>query len=190
MFPRRNIHKCTWTSPDGKNHNQIDQMLIDNKWNSSVLEVRSFKGVDCDTDRFVVVAKVRELLAVSKEAAQSFDEERFNVRKLNELEVRKQYQVETANWFAALENISDDEDINRDWENIEENLKTPAKENLVLQELKQHKAWFGEECLGILGQRKQTKLQWIHDPSERSEDNLSNVTRVASGHFGKNRRHI
>jgi len=38
----------------------------------------------------VVVAKVRERLAVSKQAAQKFDGERFNLRKLNEQEVRKQ----------------------------------------------------------------------------------------------------
>ena len=61
----------------------------------------------------MVVAKVREILAVSKQAAQRFDGERFNLRKLNELEVRKQYQIEITNMFAALENLSDDEDINR-----------------------------------------------------------------------------
>jgi len=38
-----------------------------------------------------------------------------NVRKLNELEVRKQYQNEIKNRFAALENISHYEEINRAW---------------------------------------------------------------------------
>jgi len=35
-----------------------------------------------------VVAKVRETLTGSKEAAQKFDVERFNLRKLNKLEVK------------------------------------------------------------------------------------------------------
>jgi hypothetical protein len=48
-----------------------------------------FQGADCDTDHYLVVAKVRERLAVSKEAAQKFDAERFNFKKLSELEVRK-----------------------------------------------------------------------------------------------------
>jgi hypothetical protein len=32
-------------------------------------------------------------MAVSKKVAQKFDGEGFNLRKLNELEVRKQYQI-------------------------------------------------------------------------------------------------
>jgi len=65
-----------------------------------------------------VVAKVSERLAVSKQAAQKFDVERLHIRKLNVLEVRKQYQIEITNRFAALENLSDDKYINRAWENI------------------------------------------------------------------------
>ena len=78
-------------------------------------------------------------LAVRKQAAKKFDGERLNLRKLNELAVKKQYRNEITNRFAALENLSDDEDINRAWENIKENIKTSAKESLSLQEVKQHK---------------------------------------------------
>jgi len=67
-----------------------------------------------------VVAKVRESLAVSKQAAQRSDGERFNLRKLNVLDVRKQYQIEITNRSAALENSSDVDYITRAWENIEE----------------------------------------------------------------------
>jgi hypothetical protein len=52
-----------------------------------------------------VVAKVRERLAVIKQAAQNFDVERFNLKKLSELEVRKEYQIKISNRFAALENL-------------------------------------------------------------------------------------
>jgi hypothetical protein len=54
------------------------------------------------TDHCLVVEKVREILPVRIQAAQKFDMERFNVRKLNELEVRKQYQIKILHRFAAL----------------------------------------------------------------------------------------
>jgi hypothetical protein len=130
-----------------------------------------------------VVAKVRERLAVSEQAAQKFDGERFNLRKLNEPEVKEKYQFEITNRFAASENLSVDEDVNRVWENIKENIKTSAKENLGLRELKRHKPWFDELCVGFLDQRKQAEMQWIQDPSRSNVDNLYNVRRDASRHF-------
>ena len=102
MFAHRNFHKYTWTSPDEKDHNQIDHVLIDRRWHSSILDVRIFAGADCDADHYLVVAKVRERLAVSEQAAQTFDGERFNLRTLNELEVRKHYQIEITNRFVRF----------------------------------------------------------------------------------------
>jgi len=40
-----------------------------------------------------MVAKIVERLAVSKQSTQKFDVERFNLRNLSELEVRKEYQI-------------------------------------------------------------------------------------------------
>jgi hypothetical protein len=50
MFASQNIHNYTWNPPVGKTHNQIDHILIDRRWHSSILDVQSFRGADCDTD--------------------------------------------------------------------------------------------------------------------------------------------
>ena len=59
--------------------------------------------------------------------------------KLNEPEVREQYQIEIRNRFAALENLNNDEDVDKTWEKIKENIQTSAKESLGLHKLKQNK---------------------------------------------------
>ena len=58
----------------------------------------------------------------------------FNLGKLNDLEVRKQYQIHITNRLAALENLNEDEDVNRTWENIKENIKTSATTSLGVHE--------------------------------------------------------
>ena len=49
-----------------------------------------------------------------------------------------------------MEDLSDDEVINRAWENIKGNIRTLAKDSLGLNDLKRHKPWFDEERTGFL----------------------------------------
>ena len=77
-------------------------------------------------------------MVVSNHVVQNLDRETYNLGKLNVLKVMKQYQIAIINRFAALENLSDNEDINRAWKNFKETIKTSAKESLGLRVLKQH----------------------------------------------------
>ena len=135
-----------------------------------------------------MVAKFRERLKISKQATQNLNGERFNLRKLNDMEFRKQNQIEITNRFAALENLIDEENINRAWENIKENIKISAKQSLGLHELKRHKPWFDEKSLHFLDQRKQTNMHSVQDPIQNNVDNLKNVRREASIHFRNKRK--
>jgi hypothetical protein len=91
-------------------------------------------GADCNADYYLVVAKVRDRLSVSKQE-QTFYGERFNLKRINELEVRKQHQIEIKNKFETLESLSDDKDVNKVWDRIKENIKTSAKKSLGLREM-------------------------------------------------------
>jgi hypothetical protein len=106
------------------------------------------------------------------------------------MEIKKKYQIEITNSFAALENLDVDKDLNRAWEKIKENIKISAKMSIVLHELEQHKPWFDEECSGFLDQRKQGKMQWIQDTGQSNVDNLKMQGVMLADISGTKRRHI
>jgi hypothetical protein len=91
--------------------------------------------------------------------------DRFNLKKLNEVEDKEEFRVEVSNRFAALEDLDTEVEINSAWEMIRENIKMSSKESLGYCELK-HEPWFDEACSKLVDERKQAKLQWLQDPSE------------------------
>jgi hypothetical protein len=70
------------------------------------------------------VAKVRERISVSKEARQKYDLERFDLKKLDDVEVKEKYQIEISDIFATLESLDESFDINNALESFRENIKT------------------------------------------------------------------
>jgi hypothetical protein len=98
------------------------------------------------------VAKVKERLAVNKQRLHRFHMERFNLKKLNEVEGKVQFHVEVPNMFAALEDLDAEVEINSAWKTIRDNIKISAKESLGYYELKKHKPWLNEGCSKLFDQ--------------------------------------
>jgi hypothetical protein len=67
---------------------------MDRRRHSSIPDIRSFRAADCDTDHYLVVAKITERLAVKKQTTHRVLIERFNIKTLNEVEGKEQYRVE------------------------------------------------------------------------------------------------
>ncbi|PNF26444.1 hypothetical protein B7P43_G16449, partial [Cryptotermes secundus] len=93
-----------------------------------------------------VTSKNFTKLAVSRQTTHRFHTERFNLKKINEVEGKEQYCVEISNRFAAMENLETEVDVNKAWETVRENIKMSAKESLCYYEPKKHKPWFDEGC--------------------------------------------
>jgi hypothetical protein len=62
------------------------------------------------------VATFRERLAVNKQRSHRFHIDRFNLKKLNNIEGKEQFFVEVSNRIAALEDLNAEVEINNAWE--------------------------------------------------------------------------
>jgi hypothetical protein len=90
--------------------------------------------------------------------------------------------VEIAYRFAALQNLDECSDINR------ENIKASGEKNQGYHRLNHNKPRFDDDCSKIIDQWKQAKLQWLQNPNQINGDNLQNLRRETSRTFRNKKR--
>jgi hypothetical protein len=59
IFMHKDIHKYTWTSPNEKTKNQIDHILYNKKWRTSIQDVLARRKPDVGSDHNMVVCKLK-----------------------------------------------------------------------------------------------------------------------------------
>jgi hypothetical protein len=101
---------------------------------------------DFMVDRTCYVSSKSEGQTGSEQASCTEDRYREIQCQVKLGDVKEQYQVTTINTFAVLENLQDSGYINRAGDNVRENIKISAQEELGYCESKQSKTWFDEEC--------------------------------------------
>ena len=157
MFPHKEIHRYTWTSPNGQYHNQIDHMAVRSNFKRSVQDVRAYRGADCASDHNLVIAKT--LLKLNRTGRRAVQVRRYETSKLNVPEIRKQFQLELRNRFSCLV-IEDDGDENR-----QEDEGEVARENVVEKKWKKIKDTYCETAKDVLGYRTRKNKSWISPES-------------------------
>ena len=59
LFQQHKRRLYTWTSPDGQHWNQIDYILCNQRWRSSIQSAKTRLGADCGSGHELLIAKFR-----------------------------------------------------------------------------------------------------------------------------------
>ena len=100
IFQHKDFHKLTCKSPDGKIVNQIDHLVINNKWRSSLKEVHTCKGAVAGNDYYLVMSMLK--LYLRKVLAKKNRPKKYNIPRLKQHEVLHAFVVEIKNQFQLL----------------------------------------------------------------------------------------
>lgn len=142
-FPHLNIHKGTWRSPDQLTVNQIDHVAIDARHASSILDVRTFRGANIDSDHYLVVAQVRMRISMTPQR-RTDAVKRFNVARLKSQEVARTFADRVSlNLSASPPPASSTEDL---WKHCQNAISSAATDVLGFTRPPQRNPWFDEEC--------------------------------------------
>jgi len=97
LFQQHKRRLYTWTSPDGRHWNQIDYILCNQRWRSSIQSAKTRPGADCGSDHELLIAKFRFKLMKVGKTTRSFNYD------LNQIPYN--YTVEVTNRFKGLDLI-------------------------------------------------------------------------------------
>ena len=138
MFQKHPRRLYTWTSPDGKTKNQIDYIMIEKRWSSSIQNVTTKRDADCDTDHELLVATLKIRLKCKKKTDLPI---RYNVQGISQ-----DFKVEIRNRFKVLlEHIAEKcpDEIANETRNI---FMETARKHLRKKPNKKQK-WMSEQTL-------------------------------------------
>ena len=152
MFKQKEIHKYTWTSPDGRTRNQIDYITVNGKFRSSINNARAYRGADVGSDHNLVICELKlKLRKIYKPAKKTL---KFDTMKLKNREVREKFVLTLKNRFSCLQEETDD--IEEQWRHVKEAFNETAESVLGHQRTKS-KPWISTDSWSKIDKRKATK---------------------------------
>jgi len=167
FFPHKDIHKATWCSPDGRTFNQIDHVLISGRHCSSIMDVRTLRGPNIDSDHFLVRVKLRARVAVHTKRQPAL--RRFDVERLKDDAVREEYTAKMESAIIA-ETQNDDETVEAKWHRLHKTIQGVATEVMGWRGRKPRNDWFDEECQRALDEKNAARRKFLQSKTRASRE--------------------
>lgn len=168
LFPHKQIHKYTWTSPNGKTRNQIDHITISSKWRRSLLDVRNRRGADIASDHELLIAEIRLKICSNKNIPLSTNRKKYQLEKLQMPQLLERFQTNLKN---KLENIQTSETPLSSWNDIQRSILETAESVLGVKK-RSHKNWISEHTWNLIERRKALKANLLEAATDQDRTSL------------------
>ncbi|XP_065582594.1 uncharacterized protein LOC136041763 [Artemia franciscana] len=161
IFAHKTIHKYSWSSPDGRTHNQIDHLLINRKWKSSLQDVRAFRAADVASDHALMIARISLKLKAAPKTSPKANPA-FDSAKRSTPAIRNVFALTLSNKFEALA-LDDDIDASLEstWNTIKEVYSQTAAATVGYAKRPKDQ-WLSERTWNLIGDRRNLKQQLLN----------------------------
>ncbi|GFS06671.1 craniofacial development protein 2-like [Elysia marginata] len=124
-FEQQARRKWTWKQPGDNARNQIDFILVKERFRNALLSAKSYPGADCYSDHIPVTAKFRLKLKNVKRRPRNI---KLNLALLkSDLSLRQRYSINVRNKFQLLGQLEEPEE---QWHQLKTAITEAATEEI------------------------------------------------------------
>ena len=158
-FEMPNRRRWTWRSPGNNTRNQIDYILVRERFRNALKTCKAYPGADCGSDHNPVIANIHLKLQKLKKSAQK---KKLDLQLLrNDMDMKERYTVEVKNRFQALSidiETAEESETEGEWNIWKESLTSAAEKIVPVVQKKGKKEWMTDEILEKMEQRRKSKV--------------------------------
>ena len=179
FFDHKRIHKATRTSPDGRITNQIDHILVNNYRRNNILDIRTYRGENCDSDCMLVGVRIKQKISRYFGHQNKMYMEKWDVDKLCDKDIKLQYKQDLEN---RLNNTKEIGDVDEKWGNVKNSISKVAKTFTGTRNNKKNEEWFDQDSVLAIQQKNNARMKYLlrktRSTKEEYEEKRKRATKI------------
>ena len=153
-FKQHKRRLYTWTSPDAQTKNQIDFILVNQRYRNAIKSCKTYPGTDCNSDHNLLLANIVCKMRKMKKPKMAPNTDLSSLR--TDADLLHSFSVEVKNRFEQIAE-NNESTAEEDWGQITEILQSTAQQLLPSKPRDKKQKWMNDHILELMKKRRSVK---------------------------------